>query len=98
MIGSICSKYDSVIYGRVLSPYQRIARITVKPQLAWSEVRSSAVDDGMLFTPWHGLAAHRPLGGIMRVRKAAYEAAKKFRAERNGRVIQEPREMVPFED
>jgi hypothetical protein len=88
----------AVVWSEEVSPYQRIARITVKPQLAWSEVRSSVVDDGMSFTPWHGLAAHRPLGGIMRVRKAAYEAAKKFRAERNGRVIQEPREMVPFED
>lgn len=88
----------AVVWSEEVSPYQRIARITVKPQLAWSEVRSSAVDDGMSFTPWHGLAGHRPLGGIMRVRKAAYEAAKKFRAERNGRVIQEPREMVPFED
>ena len=88
----------AIVWSEEVSPYQRIARITVKPQLAWSEVRSSVVDDGMSFTPWHGLAAHRPLGGIMRVRKAAYEAAKKFRAERNGRVIQEPREMVPFED
>jgi hypothetical protein len=88
----------AVVWSEEISPYQRIARITVKPQLAWSEVRSSVVDDGMSFTPWHGLAAHRPLGGIMRVRKAAYEAAKRFRAERNGRVIQEPREMVPFED
>jgi hypothetical protein len=88
----------AVVWSEEVSPYQRIARITVKPQLAWSEGRSSMVDDGMSFTPWHGLAAHRPLGGIMRVRKAAYEAAKKFRAERNGRVIQEPREMVPFED
>ena len=88
----------AVVWSEEVSPYQQIARITVKPQLAWSEVRSSAVDDGMSFSPWHGLAAHRPLGGIMRVRKAAYEAAKKFRAERNGRVIQEPREMVPFED
>jgi hypothetical protein len=88
----------AVVWSEEVSPYQRIARITVKPQLAWSEVRSSVVDDGMSFTPWHGLAAHRPLGGIMRVRKAAYEAAKKFRAERNGRVIQEPREMVPLED
>ena len=88
----------AVVWSEEVSPYQRIARITVKPQLAWSEVRSSVVDDDMSFTPWHGLAAHRPLGGIMRVRKAAYEAAKKFRAERNGRVIQEPREMVPFED
>ena len=43
-----------------------------------------------------GLAAHRPLGGIMRVRKTVYEEAKKFRAERNGQVIEEPHEMVSF--
>src|SRR5712675_1923535 len=88
----------AVVWSEEVSPYRRIARITVKPQLAWSEARSSAVDDGMLFAPWHGLVAHRPLGGIMRVRKAVYEEAKKFRAERNGRVIQEPHEMVPFGD
>ena len=50
----------------------------------------------MSFTPWHGLAALRPLVGIMRVRKAAYEAARKFRTEKNGRVIQEPRDEVFF--
>ena len=52
-----------------------------KPQTAWSEARSEAVDDHMMFSPWHGLAAHRPLGGVMRVRKAAYEAGRQFRAE-----------------
>jgi hypothetical protein len=88
----------AVVWSEEVSPYQRIARITVKPQLAWSEARSSAVDDGMSFAPWHGLAAHRPLGGIMRARKAVYEEAKKFRARGNGRAIQEPREMVPFGD
>lgn len=88
----------SVVWSEEVSPYRRVARITVKSQLAWSEARSSAVDDGMSFTPWHGLAAHRPLGGIMRVRKAAYEAGRTFRAERNGRVIQEPHEMVSFEN
>jgi hypothetical protein len=87
----------AVVWWEEISPYQRIARITVKPQLAWSEARSSAVDDRVSFAPWHGLAAHRPLGGIVRVRKAVYEEARKFRAERNGRVIQEPREMVPLE-
>jgi hypothetical protein len=30
--------------------------------------------------------------------KAAYEAAKKFRAERNGRIIQEPWEIGPLPD
>ena len=88
----------AAVWSEEVSPFRRIARISVEPQLAWSEARSSAVDDGMSFAPWHGLAAHRPLGGIMRVRKAVYEEAKKFRAERNGRVIQEPHEMVPFGD
>jgi hypothetical protein len=88
----------AVVWSEEISPYRRIGRITVKPQLAWSEARSSAVDDGMSFTPWHGLAVHCPLGGIIRVRKAVYEMAKKFRAERNGWAIREPSEMVPFGD
>jgi hypothetical protein len=88
----------AIVWPEDVSPFRPIARITVKPQVAWSEARSAAVDDGMSFAPWHGLAAHRPLGGIMRARKAVYEAARKFRAERNGRVIKEPREMVPFGD
>jgi hypothetical protein len=88
----------SAVWSEEISPYRRIAQITVKPQLAWSAARSSAVDDGMSFTPWHGLAAHRPLGGIMRVRKAAYEEGRKFRGERNGRIIREPREAVSFGD
>lgn len=88
----------AIVWPEDVSPYRPIARITVKPQVAWSQARSSAVDDGMSFAPWHGLAAHRPLGGIMRARKAVYEMAKRFRAERNGRVIEEPRERVPFPD
>jgi hypothetical protein len=88
----------AVVWPEVISAFRPIARITVKPQLAWSDARSAAVDDGMSFAPWHGLAAHRPLGGVMRVRKAVYEAARKFRAARNGRVIQEPRDAVSFGD
>jgi hypothetical protein len=88
----------AVVWPEDESPYRPIGRITVKPQVAWSEARSSAVDDGMSFSPWHGLAAHRPLGGIMRVRKAVYETGKKFRAEANGRVIKEPRGTVSFGD
>ena len=76
------------------SPYVTVARITAKPQTAWSEARSEAVDDHMMFSPWHGLAAHRPLGGVMRVRKAAYEAGRKFRAENNGKTVTEPTQVA----
>ena len=76
------------------SLYQTVARIRVKPQTAWSEARARVVDDGLSFSPWHGLDAHRPLGGIMRSRKQAYEMGKRFRAERNGHAITEPREAI----
>jgi hypothetical protein len=88
----------AVVWPEELSPFRRIARIEVAPQTAWSEARSSAVDDGMQFSPWHGLVAHRPLGGIMRARKRVYEMARQFRAERNGRIIEEPREKLQFKD
>jgi hypothetical protein len=88
----------AAVWPEYLSPYRRVAQIEVAPQTAWSEARSAAVDDGMQFSPWHGLAAHRPLGGIMRARKEVYAAAKRFRAQRNGRVIEEPRRKPELGD
>ncbi len=66
------------------------------PQTGWSEARSRAVDDGMAFSPWHGLAAHRPLGSINRLRRLAYEKARQFRASRNGQAIAEPHSLDDF--
>ena len=80
----------SVVWPQDLSPYVTVARITAGPQDAWNDERAKAIDDGMLFTPWHGLAAHRPLDAVMRSRKMAYEASARFRAEKNGRKIDEP--------
>ena len=88
----------ATVWPEAKSPYQTIARINVKPQAAWNTNRSASVDEGMSFSPWHGLAAHRPLGSVMRVRKMAYEMGKRFRAEKNAHTIQEPRELVAFGD
>jgi hypothetical protein len=82
---------SSVQWPEDQSPYIPVARIMVPPQKAWSEARSMAVDDGLAFNVWHGLAAHRPLGSIMRARKAAYEMGAKFRQEHNRHKIEEPR-------
>jgi len=80
-----------------ISPWQTIARITVTPQKTYSDARQRFVDEQLSFTPWHGLAAHQPLGGIMRSRLKAYEEAAKYRAERNGHPYIEPKsiEEVP---
>ena len=80
----------SVAWPEDESPYVAVARIVAEPQGAWTAERSKLVDDGMAFSPWHGLAAHRPLGGVNRARKPAYEMSKRFRAEHNGVAVAEP--------
>jgi hypothetical protein len=99
----LCSDLDtmpiedaSVQWPEDISPYMAVARITVEPQTAWSEARAKAVDDGMSFSPWHGVAAHRPIGSIMRIRQAAYQMSARFRAERNGAPMLEPRDLDNF--
>ncbi len=72
------------------SPWQVVARITVEPQDTYSDARQVFVDERLSFNPWHALAAHRPLGGIMRSRLKAYEEAAKYRAQRNERERAEP--------
>jgi hypothetical protein len=89
----LCTDVDEMPVDK--SPYLTVARIVAPPQPAWDERRIAQVDDGMAFSPWHGLEAHRPLGAIMRLRRAAYEASARFRAEHNHRPIQEPRSFAP---
>ena len=72
------------------SPFVAVARLTVQPQPAWSKARSEAVDDGMSFSPWHGIDGHRPLGELMRIRKEVYDRSQRFRSERNRCPVKEP--------
>jgi hypothetical protein len=88
----------SVVWPEDESPYVAVARIAVDPQQAWSEARSTAVDDGLAFSPWHGLAAHRPLGSIMRARKPAYAMSSQFRASHNQHSVEEPRTLDDLPD
>ena len=81
----------SVVWDEKLSPYVPVARLVAGAQASWSDARARSMDEGLAFSPWHGLAAHRPLGSVMRVRKGAYEAAQRFRAERNQRPVSEPK-------
>jgi len=83
----------SVAWSEEKSPYIDVARIVLQPQEAWNEVRQQAIDDGLSFSPWHGVAAHRPLGSVMRARRVAYMVMSKFRAHHNHRTIGEPNSL-----
>jgi hypothetical protein len=76
------------------SPYLAVAQVTVAPQDAYSDARRVFVDEQMSFNPWHCLAAHRPLGNVMRARFKAYQASAKFRHAAEGRATVEPKSIV----
>ena len=73
-----------------LSPWVTVGHLHVPPQPAWDEVRATELDDGLAFAPWHGLAAHRPLGSINRVRRDAYHHSAAVRSARGRCPVHEP--------
>lgn len=72
------------------SPYVAVGRISVPAQEAWSDEKARRLEDGLAFSPWHGIQAHRPLGSIMRARRATYPKSVAFRSRHNGCPIHEP--------
>jgi len=58
--------------------FEQVGIITIPPQDFNTEERRK-LGESLVFTPWHGIAEHRPLGGINRLRRAVYEASAAFR-------------------
>ena len=59
-------------------PFVAVGTITIPPQDFETEERRKFCE-GLIFTPWHGIAEHRPLGSLNRLRRAVYEASAIFR-------------------
>ena len=92
-IDSMPIEDSSIPWPEDKSPYIAVGRISVLSQQAWSDARAAVIDDGLSFSPWHGVQAHRPIGSVMRARKKAYEASAKFRAANNRHPISEPKTL-----
>ncbi len=65
------------------SPYVTVATIRIPRQDAYSAARTRYFDEVMTFRPAHSLAAHRPLGSVMRARLQVYQALSDFRHKEN---------------
>lgn len=87
----------SVVWPEERSAYLMVARLHVDPQPSWSPAKVTAIDEGLAFSPWHGLAAHRPLGSVMRARNTTYTSSANFRSKHNGCPIHEPKVAADFE-
>ena len=68
-----CFEWDETKY-----PFAKVATITIAPQDFDTAARRAQCEN-LIFTPWHGIREHQPLGGINRLRRAVYEASADFR-------------------
>ena len=77
----------SVEWDETLSPFIKVATITIDGQgFDNQDFRSKErmkTCEAMTFNPWQTLEAHKPLGGINRVRKAVYTETSGFRHSQN---------------
>ena len=62
------------------SPYRTVAHLLL-PRQEIEYLRQQACYQNLSFNVWHALTAHRPLGGINRVRRLAYDLSSTWRRE-----------------
>lgn len=71
------------------SPYRTVAHLLL-PRQEIALLRQQDAYQNLSFNVWHALAAHRPLGGINRVRRWAYALSCAWRRQQAGAKSAEP--------
>ncbi|MHA0288186.1 catalase family protein [Mycobacterium sp. C3-094] len=79
-----------------VSPYRPVATIRFPEQTGYDEVLRDFADDALAFNSWRGIAEHRPLGSINRLKLRVYEASSEYRHAKNGVAHVEPRDLSAF--
>jgi hypothetical protein len=74
----------AVTWSEDRSPFLPVATLTIADQ-PFTGATEVAACEAMRFNPWQSLAAHKPLGGINRVRRPVYAEIGDYRAEQNRR-------------
>ena len=79
----------SVEWDEAVSKPIPVATLTIGVQDVASPAGRALAEEceAMAFSPWNGLAEHRPMGGINRLRKAVYLASQAKRAARTNTVV-----------
>ncbi len=71
------------------SPFFTVGRLTVKHQIIDFDKQYDFCEN-LRFSPWNGLAVHRPVGCINRLRGVVYPVVAKYRYQKRDLVHQEP--------
>lgn len=79
----------TVLWDEAKAPFIDVASIRIPRQTFDSDAQQTFCEN-LSFTPWHALPAHRPVGGINRLRKAVYQAISELRHRLNAAPWVEP--------
>jgi hypothetical protein len=80
---------STIIWDETDAPFVPVAKISIPPQV-FDNPEQNAFCENLSFTPWHCVDAHRPLGGINRVRRVVYEHISSLRHALNSVARREP--------
>ncbi|MFF0545846.1 catalase family protein [Nocardia thailandica] len=76
------------------SPHRPVATVRFGPQDPYTPERRAYGDEVLSFNSWRGLAAHRPLGSINRLKLRVYEASSNYRHHVDNAPRVEPRDAT----
>ncbi|GGX95528.1 hypothetical protein GCM10007160_23900 [Litchfieldella qijiaojingensis] len=79
----------SVTWDEEDSPFEEVARLTL-PRQDVTAPQALSHCEGMAFNPWNTHPAHRPLGGINRVRRGLYQEVGEFRTSHDATLSATP--------
>ena len=72
----------SVIWKESDSEFIKLAKITIEKQ-NFNTPSQQQLCENLSFSPFNSLKAHKPIGGLNRIREQVYAASSKFRHEKN---------------
>ncbi|MEO1391376.1 MAG: catalase [Cyanobacteria bacterium J06634_5] len=86
----------TVIWPEDKAPFFTVGRLTVAHQVIDFEAQCTFCEN-LRFSPWNGLAVHRPIGALNRLRAGVYRQVGEYRLRKQGLKYQEPTGEERFE-
>ena len=83
----------TIVWDENAASFVPVASITIPPQ-SFDSPEQHEFCENLSFNPWHCVEAHRPLGGINRVRRTVYETISRLRHDLNGMPQREPTDLT----
>ncbi|MCA1994409.1 MAG: catalase [Coleofasciculus sp. S288] len=79
----------TIPWSETKSPFFTVGRLSVKHQSVDFEQQED-FSENLRFSPWNGLAVHRPVGALNRLRSIVYPIVAEYRHQKRGLKYQEP--------